>query len=211
MYKMSTVKRPVIVRQRTRSGLIALTALALVWFMTCPVAAQDSIDHGPTGTLNHDYFAAMADPGSQLHWNVGDSEKNHLGPAIRTIQSGQYAKAWQDLDFMLRRFVNHPKALEAMAAVASMTNQPPAAIPYFENAIRLYPQYALTYAQYGRYLGRIGRHDAAISNLKKATEVDPNLAVAYAWLAGVYTDIGQGPLAKEAAEQAKKLGYNGRM
>jgi tetratricopeptide (TPR) repeat protein len=190
-----------------------LTGLIVVCLglLVDPVAAQDGIDHGRTGTLNHDYFAAIGSPDTHLYWLVGDAEHNHLKVALEDLRSGRYSKAVYDLDFLLQRFINHPEALHAMEAVAMLTRRPLAAAPYFEKAIAIYPQYALTHAQYGRYLSKLGRHDAAVASLKRAVELEPMLAAAHAWLAEAYTRMGETQLARETAERARELGYQGKI
>lgn len=192
-----------------RSYLTVLILVCVV-MVALPVEAQDGIDHGETGTLNHDYFDAMGRPGSQDHWRVGDGEKYHLYPALADMRLGNYKKAWSDLDFLLKRFVNHPDALQAIQTLAGLIKQPLAGMPYFEDALAIYPQYGLTHAQYGRYLSKVGRYDAAVAELKRAIELEPSLAVAHAWLAEAYAKVGEADLARRAAERAKQLGYDGK-
>jgi tetratricopeptide (TPR) repeat protein len=98
-----------------------------------------------------------------------------------------------------------------LSAVAKLTKTPSLAIPYYERALQLYPQHAITYAQYGQYLVDIGFIEAGITRLKKAIELNPNLALAYAWLAQAYSKTGNLDLARQAAERARTLGFKGKM
>jgi predicted Zn-dependent protease len=201
---------------RTPGALVA-SLITSLWLLTAPALGQapapqsDGLDHGQTGTLNHDYFAALDSPGTHLHWLIGDIEQAHLTPALDDIRHGRYSKATADLHYLLMRFVNHPDALQAMEAVEILTKRRGIVKPYFEHAVRLYPQYPITLAQYGRYLARIGEGEAAVTMLKRAIELDPGLAVAHAWLSEVYAKTGQAQLGREAAERARQLGYQGKL
>jgi tetratricopeptide (TPR) repeat protein len=95
----------------------------------------------------------------------------------------------------------------ALTLIAQTTHRKKLPIEYFKKAIRLFPQYAITRAQYGAYLKDIGRLPEAIKELKLATKVDPSMVEAYAWLAETYFKNEQRDLGKEAAQKARELGY----
>jgi tetratricopeptide (TPR) repeat protein len=124
---------------------------------------------------------------------------------------GKYQYAIADLIYTLDRFVNHPKALQLMGSLAELTNGPSLAIPYYQRALKLYPQYALTHAQFGVYLVDTGHINSGTAELKKAIEINPNLAIAYAWLASAYSRNGNLESARQAAERARALGYRGKI
>lgn len=157
---------------------------------------------------NNDYFAPERDP--KLLRNV---EKYHLTKEKfgKYYQAGQYSSAIRELQFVLRYFPNHPKALMYMETIAKITNNQSLALSHYKNALKLYPQHALTHAQYGRYLASTGRVQSGIERLQKATEMDPELAVAHGWLAMIYAKSGSTDLARQTARQARKLGYRGRI
>jgi tetratricopeptide (TPR) repeat protein len=179
------------------------------------VAAQEELsnnERNSTGTpINQDYFVADQFPGTKrllalverFHVNEPDCKLS------TNIREGHYEYAWQDIDYTLEKFPNHPKALLLAGLTARLQKAPLMAIPYFEKALKLYPQHAMTHAQYGSYLVEIGRVNEGISRLKKATEMKPELAQAYAWLAKAYMKNGDVNLARQTAEQARKLGYKG--
>lgn len=150
--------------------------------------ARGDIEHGPTGTANHDYFQASQDP--QIKHLLYLVEKHHLNACphntngvLGDIALGKYHLAIADLQYTLDRFVNHTKALQLMGSLVKLTESPSLGISYYEKALKLYPQYAFTHAQYGAFLVDIGRVDAGITRLKEAIEMDPNLVIAHAWLA----------------------------
>ena len=118
-----------------------------------------------------------------------------------------YGHALNELKFILRYFPNHPKALTLLGVVAIQVKVPMLPTPYFEKALEMYPQHAITHAQFGAYLVEIDKVDRGIEALQDAVKIDPRLGVAYAWLAGAYQKKGDGQLARKAQEQAVKLGY----
>jgi tetratricopeptide (TPR) repeat protein len=137
-------------------------------------------------------------------------ETRHLGKDSFWVEfeSRRYYYALLELKFVLRWFPNHPKALELMGLIAKLQNQPHMAIPYYEKAVGLYPQYAITHAQYGNYLVDTGQAEKGIIRLQRALQINPKLAVAYYWLWDAYTKIGNPEMARQIAEKAKELGLN---
>jgi Tfp pilus assembly protein PilF len=182
--------------------------MVLVYLL--PVRAEElpRNERNSAGTLiNQDYF--IANQYRETKELLYLLERHHLNQRVLTdFSAGRFNYALTDIQYILERMVNHPKALELMGSIARLTKAPSLPIPYYENALKLYPQYALTHAQYGAYLVDIGRIDAGIAKLKQAIEMDPKLAAAYAWLAKAYLKTGNQELARQAAEQAKALGYD---
>jgi len=187
--------------------------LNILFIACCCVSAyaqnpgQDGIDHGATGTLNLDYFNGTNDP--HIAWLKKDQDFHHTRALMVAYGQGDLQRAKVELEWILVRFINHPQVLAIAAAFSISTKNPTWAIPHFERAVRIYPQYALTYAQYGKYLTDIGMVDRGLERLRKATEMDPNLVAAHVWLAASYAKSGNADLARESAEKAKSLGYNG--
>jgi tetratricopeptide (TPR) repeat protein len=173
------------------------------------------LDDGRT-PINVDYFAATrgtgVDPNSNrnfrgLLWLV---EKHHLNAEVyRNFREGKYEYVIGDLRFTLNRFPNHPGALQLLSSVATLTKNPSLPIPYYEKALSLYPQYALTHAQFGNYLVEMGAVDDGIARLKKAIELEPNIVAAHVWLAKAYYKSSARELGDKASEQARKLGHKG--
>jgi tetratricopeptide (TPR) repeat protein len=180
---------------------------------------------------NADYFTASQNPDLKHYLFI--VENNHLlgcshngdpiitsenqkpridnrGGTVADMKNGRFDYAKYDLNYVLERFVNHPKALMILGVFAKLTKAPLFPIPYYEKALMLYPQYALTHAQYGAYLVDIGRTDAGIAKLKKAIGMDPNLAFGHQMLVKAYLKIGNKDLARQAAERAKEISQKGR-
>lgn len=155
----------------------------------------------------HDYFIAGQNP--ELQHYLALVESAHTNKAVDWIQQGRVPDAIADLKYTLERFPNHPKGLLLMGLVAKLSGNSTLALPYYERALRLFPQHAMTYAQYGAYLVDIGRSDIGIAKLLQAVEMDPQSGPAYGWLAKAYAKTGKLDLAQRAAARARELGFYG--
>jgi tetratricopeptide (TPR) repeat protein len=175
-----------------------------------PGWTQDVIDHGPTGTTNHDYF----DPKEDTQRLLSNIEYHHFlkGPVFQAkFRAGNYRGALEEVNYVLERFVNHPEALSMLVLLSRLTKNSALPIRYFEHALRLYPQYPTTYAQYGAYLVELGQIDAGIAKLQRAIEIDPKLPGAYIGLTSAFVKKGNLELARKTARQARALGYRGKL
>ena len=170
---------------RRTSNQIAGAALALFVVFASVGATQRSPrdERNLAGTLiNQDYFTA------DLYLDVAQLkelvERGHWGErVIRNFRSGDINWAESDCNYTLEKFPNHPGALHMMAEIGIKTNRPGLGVSYFETALRYYPQYAYTHAQYGRYLVEQGAVNAGILELKQAVALNPKFVTARAWLA----------------------------
>ncbi len=167
-----------------------------------------TLSSGNAQPVNNDYFAT--DQNDSLLHTV---ESYHLGQTNfwARFHSRDIEGALSDLKYVLRYFPNHPKALMLMGSLAKLTKTPSSAIHYYEKALKLFPQHAITHAQFGDYLVNIGNFEVGLAKLKEAIEMDSKLALAHAYLAKAYYKIGNPQLARRAAEKARKLGYSGKI
>ncbi len=189
---------------------VALAFLALVSW----ASAQGVIDDQGSGTVNHNYFAALQN--NELRNLLMTVRNYHLKPCPHSpggvyedIAKGRYDYAKSDLIYILERFVNDPAALQLMTPVSRALNQSAWAIERFEYALRLYPNYALTHAQYGAHLVEVGELTAGVERLERAVNMDPKLVAGYVWLSKAYSKQGKPDSARDAANKAKELGYKG--
>lgn len=145
-------------------------------------------------TKGDDYFSAPFDP--KLRSWLALVEGAHAGEATHAFyRAGRYKDALGDCKYTLARFPNHPKALYLIGRIAQDIKQPTMAIPYYEAALKYYPQYAYTHAQYGRYLVEIGATAAGLAELREAMRMDPDELQARAWYAEAQAEAtapGQG-------------------
>jgi tetratricopeptide (TPR) repeat protein len=176
---------------------IALVVFLLFFFSFSPNKAD-----------GHDYFTADQNPDTKHYLHL--VEIAHTNKITDWVRQGRMNDAIADCKYTLDRFPNHPKGLMLVGMVAKLVKNPALAIAYYEKAIKLYPQYALTHAQYGMYLVDIGNMRAGIAKLQEATKIDPQLPQTYTWLAKAYTKSGNTELARQAALRAKELSSQSR-
>jgi tetratricopeptide (TPR) repeat protein len=119
-------------------------------------------------------------------------ESAHYTEEVAAGVRGNTGSVGADLDYTLRAFPNHIKALTtmAMAAARAKVNQLPGAkYPvecYFERAVRFKADDGMAWGSYGKYLYSVGEQERAMPMLKKAFAIAPdnpsvnyNLGIAY--------------------------------
>lgn len=164
------------------------------------------------GTPSRDYFTVHElDDGNRASYDLENIDQNHTDRVLKWLRDGRLRDALEDCKYALERFPNHPRALMLIELVAKLMEVPALAIPYYEKALQIYPQYALTHAQYGKYLGDIGDLESGIEHLKRAIKMAPNLPAAHAWLAEAYLKRGDKERARQEIEKARELGYRGEL
>jgi tetratricopeptide (TPR) repeat protein len=172
-----------------RGLLLQGTAIAIIAYrvivLPTPAFAQPSPhnERNPIGSLiDQDYFTAALYP--EVKNELNTVELYHVNDRDwKAYFDHQYEAPLGDCKFALGYFPNHPRVLFLLGEIAKAINQPSMPIEYFERALQLYPQYAFTHAQYGRYLIEIGGLNAGIAELREAVRLDPNLLQAQEWLA----------------------------
>jgi predicted Zn-dependent protease len=160
--------------------------------------------------VEKDYFHAAND--RNVKQQLNNAEHFHLNKSVlENIATGKYKYALGDINFTLKYFPNHPRALQLLTTIAVLSKNRALPIPYFEKAIRLYPSHAITHAQYGNYLVVIGDLENGIQKLNHAVYMDPKLTAGHVWLAQAHGKKGDVQAAREARERAKELGYSGSL
>ncbi len=141
---------------------------------------------------------------------VFNRERYHLSKDFWSYyRNGNYNASIGDLKYILKWIPNHPKALQLLEGLSLITNQRLLAVEYYQKALSLFPQYAITRAQYGAYLVRIGEVDSGIEQLNQALKISPELALTSAYLASSYLKAGKSDMAKQFEQDARRLGYQG--
>jgi tetratricopeptide (TPR) repeat protein len=160
--------------------------------------------------FDHDYFTANQNP--ETRHQLRENEAYHLNKGVLDdFNAKRFDIVIGEVKYILRRFPNHPQALMLLGSAAILKKEPSLAIPYYQRAISLYPQYAITHVQFGAYLIDIDQIEIGIARLNKAIKMDPKSALAYGRLAEAYYKNGDLELARQAAKQAKALGYKGEI
>jgi Tfp pilus assembly protein PilF len=179
--------------------------LSMLFFMCYGIAASNA--QTPANKWGGDYFTADKSPASYLTI----LESAHVQTIPGWLSKGRVNDALADVRYTLDRFPNHPVSLQQLSTLAQMTKNNALAVGYFEKAVTLYPQYAITRAQYGLYLVSTNNIDAGIDRFNQAIEMDPKLPVGYAGLAHAYVKKGDLEKAREAAKKARELGFQGKL
>ncbi len=174
-----------------KRGRFTKISLSLCFCLVCGSTASLSVHaqesprterNGGGQLINQDYFTAKQFPEVQTSLNY--VEGYHLNERVmKDFRAGYYSTVIGDLKYALDKFPNHPKALMLLSATSMLAKSPGLAAPFYEKALRLYPQYALTNAQYGKYLMDIGRAKEGAARLQRALQIDPNSQQARKWLA----------------------------
>jgi tetratricopeptide (TPR) repeat protein len=162
--------------------------------------------------FNYDYFGKYEEGTRRYMYLVEQAhlDSSHLNkPVMQLIKEASYVHAFGELKYVLDRIPNHPRALQIVSFLSRLTKKQSVAVGYFEKALGLYPQYAITHAQYGSFLMDIGTLDGGIEQVKQAIELDPKLAAGYALLSRAYLKKGDNNLAQEFEQKARELGYQG--
>jgi tetratricopeptide (TPR) repeat protein len=151
-----------------------------------------------------DYYEAAGDRAATaaLH----NLDRFHYQPAVKHLQNRQYKFALADLEFMLKYFPNHPQALATMAELGLAAHRPDIAEQQFKDALARYPQHYETYVIYGTFLQKLGRVDVAITEYKKALEINPESVYAHYNLGLAYVDRKDYQQANIHAQKAYQLG-----
>ncbi|KIO49480.1 tetratricopeptide repeat protein [Nitrosospira sp. NpAV] len=145
--------------------------------------------------------------------NLAIVEQYHFTPNIENLVRGNSGHVGGELDYTLRAFPNHHRALAALVKLAlrDKTVKPVGAKYsvecYFDRAIRFKPNDTAVRAVYSNYLLKLGQPDKAIDQLNVAVNLQPedptinyNLGLLYAQK----KDYGQ---ARTYAKKAYELGF----
>jgi tetratricopeptide (TPR) repeat protein len=140
-------------------------------------------------------------------------EANHFTPAVESLKAGITGHIGGELDYTLRAFPNHPRALMAMIRLSQRdrTTRPQGALYpvacYVERAVQFRPDDPNVRQIRGIFLSMLGRHQDAIADFRFAVEQSPNDAGAHYNLGLAYFETKQYDLAVEEAKIARSLGH----
>jgi tetratricopeptide (TPR) repeat protein len=140
-------------------------------------------------------------------------ESFHFAPEVEKLISGQSGTIGGDLDYTLRAFQNHTRALSSMARFALQSKSPKAGGMhwtfecYFDRAIRFQPDDPAPRSIYGAYLLRKGRTDDALKQLSEAVALAPDDPSANYNLGLGYFEKKDYAQAKLYAKKAYALGF----
>lgn len=153
-------------------------------------------------------------------------ESAHFTPSVETLIKGNTTvDPIGDLDYTLRAFPNHHRALYSISKYelrerqkAQQRNQPyiphtsrerfPATAEcYFDRAIRWRPNDPNVRLIYGIHLHRTGKLNEALSQYQLSEKIQPKSADLNYNMGLLYFDLKQYDLARKYAQKAYQLGY----
>lgn len=138
----------------------------------------------------------------------------HFTPEVEHLRAGKSGPLGGDIDYTLRAFPNHPRALLSMMRLGEQerTERPRGVnypVPcYFDRAIRFRPKDPMAHMVYATYLAKAKKNGEALEHLRVAQETAGDNANLHYNLGLVYTDLGQFDKALEHAHKAYRLGFS---
>ena len=201
--------------------MLKLSVLAVILFGVQSAHAQRSVPTtsvpvecgGPTIT-NHYGPWDYTNP-AHVRDRLPIVESAHFTMKVENLESGETGfHAGGDLDYTLRAFPNHHRALHAMGRYQLMhggSGAPPearwTADCYFQRAIGFNPRDAITRMLFGIYLAKAGRTDDALSQYQAALELMPNSPELHNNIALLQIELGDFDSARRHALRADELGF----
>ena len=189
--------------------MAATAVFTVVTSTTAPVQAATA-NNEACGGLNNAYGPWDYSNASQREQRLPIVEQFHFTSEVETLKAGASGDLALDLDYTLRAFPNHPRALWAMARLQLRDGYPAtahyySAECYFERALRWRPEDPAVWLVYGMYLHRKKDIDGALQKYQRALELQPDNLEAHYNLGLVYAERGQ----YEEARQQAKIAYDG--
>ena len=141
-------------------------------------------------------------------------EGAHFTSDVANLRRGATGTIAADIDYTLRAFPNHPRALLAMSTLGQRTKsaKPPGAKwsveCYFDRAIRWRPDDPMVRLVFGIHLARIGQKNEARAQLELAEASEINEGGFRYNLGLAFLDIGDADRALAQAWRAYALGYD---
>ncbi|NEX64130.1 tetratricopeptide repeat protein [Noviherbaspirillum galbum] len=192
-----------------RKPLRLIVALAGIVASTLAQAQFDGISCGElsNGFGPYDYRSPSE------RQNLPIVEKHHFTSQVEALTKSVTGSVAGDIDYTLRAFPNHLRALDAMARLALREHTPKpkganyTVTCYFERALRFKPHDGLVYMAYGHFLAQAGHTEQAIAMMKRAVELEPYNASANYNLGVVYLKEKDYEQANKYAQVAYSRGY----
>lgn len=171
-----------------------LTAVGILQFQTASAQTTRALPASPTGLCGslENAFGPF-DYRSAKPQDIDIVERNHFTPRVEALSAGESGSIGGDIDYTLRVFPNHPRALLSLVRLSENTRSqriPGAKFPvecYFDRAIRFQPGDPQVRILYAYFLTRHQRVQEAGRQLKAAESTDPtdpqilyNLGLGYA-------------------------------
>jgi tetratricopeptide (TPR) repeat protein len=152
------------------------------------------------------------DPSARKN-NLPIVEEFHFTPDVEMLVRGQSGPIIGDLNYTLRAFPNHWRALQAISRYSLQgghfpeTQSIPSAECYFERAIAYVPDDGTVHAIYASYLLKRGDREGARKQYEEALRLEPNSAEINYTAGLFFLELGDLERAKQLAKVAYDAGY----
>jgi tetratricopeptide (TPR) repeat protein len=197
-------------QQMARAWVLALVCVWAAW--CAPLAAQSELQDIECGALENAYGPFDYTDASERREKLPIVEQFHFNADVENLRRGQSGSIIGDLDYTLRAFPNHHRALNAMARL-QLTNPTAAVAPYrsadcyFNRAMRFRPGDGTVRMIYGTFLFKRGERDAALKRYEEAVALLPESAEAHYNMGLLQVELKRYDQALEQAHKAYALGY----
>jgi len=182
-----------------------------------PASAQDSFADcgslenafGPFDYTNPAYTTEQQGRGESP---LGLVEGGHFDSDVENLVRGvSTSSPLNDLDYTLRAFPNHHRALHAIANYHlkyGLRKHGRYTIEcWFDRAMRFRPDDPIVRVVYGVFLAKKGSSDDALEQYKEALQIRESIPEAHYNIGLLYTELRQYDLAYDHAIRAYELGY----
>lgn len=170
--------------------------------------ANDPKAYGPFDYTNPEHFSEKLPIVERAHFTT---EVESLVGHVKC--GGNGCNVHNDIDYTLRAFPNHHRALLAMSNYhlqgfhKSRRPMRYSAECYFDKALQFNASDATVHAIYGYYLSKLGKPQEATERYEHALELAPDSAEIHYNLGLLYADQEDYLRARTHAERAYKLGF----
>lgn len=197
---------------RTGKSSFFYSALGIASLLLSASAIASAADIFACGDLAN-AFGPFDYRNTEQRKNLPIVESHHFTPLVESLMKAATGSLGADIDYTLRAFPNHLRALDAMArlSVREKTARPSGANYsidcYFDRAIRFRPGDGLTRLAYGTYLATIGETEKSIEHMQEAARLEPDNAAINYNLGLMYLKRKDYAQARDYAKKAYALGF----
>lgn len=184
--------------------------LPLLCFLAGTCAAQTEVNALACGSLDNHYGPFDYSDPVQRAEKLPIVDRNHFNSDVENLIRGQSGTIMGDLDYTLRTFPNHHRALNAVARYDLRGGKPEQFLTaecYFERAMRFQPRDGMVYLINGVYLHSKGELETAEERYLQALQLLPDNAEAHYNLGLLYVDMKRYDDANAQAVEAYRLGH----